>query len=72
MTLGIIMFVQLWHSFPEKLKTTKQEDYIHTCNRRPFHEEKNDTKLKSQKVQKISTTLQGKTYILLMFPIIKT
>ena len=29
MTLGILTFVQLWNSFPEELKTTKQK-IIHT------------------------------------------
>ena len=34
--LGIHMCVQMWNSFPEELKATKQK-----CNGKPFHEEKN-------------------------------
>ena len=33
------MFVQLWNSFPEELKTAKQ-DYVHKCNEKHFRKEK--------------------------------
>ena len=58
-------------SFPEDLKT---RDYIEKCKQRPFCE-KNDIKLsplQRQKIQNMFTTLQCKTYILLMLPSLKT
>ena len=39
MTLGIYMSAQLWKSFPEELKTTKQKN-MYTNVTGPFREEK--------------------------------
>ena len=66
MTLGIHMFVQLWNSFPKESETTKQKITYRNVMEDLFVEEKYDIKLKTlllQKVQKMSTMLQGKTYI---------
>ena len=41
------MFVQLWNSFPEELKTTKQK-IIFTNVTKGLFAKKKDTKLKSQ------------------------
>ena len=69
MTLGIYMFIQLWNSFPEKLKTKK---IIYTNATEDLFLRKKWYKIISiAKVQKMSTMLQGKTYILLTFPTIK-
>ena len=47
MTLRIPMFVQLWNSFLEELKTTKQK-IIFTNVTKDLFVKKKDTKLKSQ------------------------
>ena len=57
-----------------RIKNNKTQDYIYKCNGIPFCEEKNDMKLsilQPRKMQKMSITFQGNTYILLTLPTIK-
>ena len=75
MTLEIHMFAQLRNSFLAELKTTKQKTMYANVTEGFFVKKKIDIKLltlQSQKVQKISTILQSKTYILFMLLTIKT
>ena len=72
------MFVQLVEliSFRIKNKTKKKkmEDYIHKCNEDLFVGKKRYKiiKLRLWKIEKICTIIQGKSYILLEPPKIKT
>ena len=69
MTLGIHVFVKLWSLFPEELKTTKQKIKYTNVTKDLFVKKKDDVKLQTlqlQKVQKMSTMLQGKTFIFLL------
>ena len=75
MTSNIHMFVVTpVELISKRIKNNKTQDYIHKCNGIPFCEEKNDLKLsilQPRKMQKMSITFQGNTYILLTLPTIK-
>ena len=45
MTLGIHVFIQLWDSFPEELKTIKQKIIYTNVMEDLFMKKKNDIKL---------------------------